>query len=53
MSEEEAKLCASINGWSYRIGKRDGQDFAVTMDFRSDRVTVSILSGVITEINVG
>lgn len=53
MSESEAKLCASINGWGYRVGKRDGEDFPVTTDFRADRVTVTIVSGIIKEIVVG
>jgi hypothetical protein len=53
MSESKAKLCASINGWGYRVGKRDGEDFPVTMDFRGDRVTVAIILGIIREITVG
>jgi len=53
MSETGAKLCASTNGWGYRVGKRDGEDFPVTKDFRPDRVTVAIVSGIIKEILIG
>lgn len=53
MKEESAKLCADSNGWLYRVGERDGEFFALTRDYRTNRITVSITQGVITEVNVG
>lgn len=53
MIEAEAELCAATDKWGYRIGERDGESFAVTMDYRSDRVTVGINKGIITKVTVG
>ena len=53
MKEATAKLCADSNGWGYRVGERDGEQFAVTMDYRFDRITVSIAKGIITAVQVG
>jgi hypothetical protein len=53
MNEESAKLCAESNSWSYRIGERDGEFFALTRDYRIDRITVSITKGLITQVAVG
>ena len=53
MIEAEAELCAATQKWGYRIGERDGESFAVTMDYRSDRITVGITKGVITKVTVG
>jgi predicted RNA-binding protein Jag len=53
MKEEIAQLCASMNNWLYRVGERDGEEFALTMDYRVERVTVSIKSGVITKVLIG
>lgn len=53
MSERAAEVCSSVLKWSYRVGERDGESFAVTMDFRPDRVTVSVQSGTITAVTVG
>jgi hypothetical protein len=40
-------------GWQYRIGQEDDQMFALTRDYRLDRVTVTIKSGLITAAQVG
>lgn len=53
MSELAAQTCAAANGWLYRVGSIDGEDLMVTMDYRENRVTVSVQSGVITEVRVG
>ena len=53
MPERAAEVCASILKWSYRVGERDGEPFAVTMDYRPDRVTVSVVSGNVTSVTVG
>jgi len=40
-------------GWQYRIGQEDDQMFALTRDYRLDRVTVSIKKDTVTSIQVG
>jgi len=53
MSERAAEVCAAANGWLYRVGERDGEQFAVTLDFRPNRVTVSVASAMITKVDIG
>lgn len=53
MSEGAAMVCAEANRWIYRLGSRDDEYFPVTMDYRPDRVTVSVKLGRIDEVNVG
>lgn len=53
MRKESAKACAEKLGWQYRIGQEDDQLFALTRDYRIDRVTVTIKKGLITQIDVG
>lgn len=53
MPEEKARLCAESNKWSFRVGERDGEFFALTRDYRIDRITVWITKGIITRVDVG
>lgn len=53
MKEDAAQLCAGLNQWGYRVGERDGEFFALTRDYRIDRITVSITKGIITEVQIG
>jgi hypothetical protein len=53
MKKESAQSCAVKLGWQYRIGQEDDQMFALTRDYRLDRVTVTIKSGLITQALVG
>ena len=53
MSEQAASSCAIANGWGFRVGERDGEQFAVTMDYRPNRVTVAVKSDLVTQVNVG
>ena len=53
MSERGAKACALANRWGFRVGERDGEQLAVTMDYRPDRVTVSVKADRVTAITVG
>jgi hypothetical protein len=52
-AENDAEKCAADLGWEYRVGSRDGEDFAMTLDFSQQRVTVTITLGVVTAIAVG
>lgn len=53
MSEKAAMACAQVNKWRFRVGQRDGESFGLTMDYLTNRVTVSVESDSITEVNVG
>ncbi|MFM8192325.1 MAG: hypothetical protein ACKN9L_02135, partial [Actinomycetota bacterium] len=53
MSERAAEVCSSVNSWLLRVGEREGEPLAVTMDYRSNRVTVSVRSGIISDVTVG
>lgn len=52
-TESIAEAEAHANGWVWRIGRRDGEQFALTMDYCECRVTVSIDNGIVTEAVVG
>lgn len=53
MTERAAEVCVAANNWIYRVGERDGEQFAITMDYRSNRVTVSVRDGTISAVSVG
>ena len=53
MKKESAQSCAAKLGWQYRIGQEDDQMFALTRDYRLDRVTVTIKKDLVTSIQVG
>lgn len=53
MSEADAESCAMDLDWIYRLGQRDDEMFAGTFDYRIDRVTVTVMKGVVTEVLVG
>lgn len=51
--EADAEKCAADLNWAYRVGSRDGENFALTADYSQQRVTVTITLGVVTAISVG
>lgn len=53
MSEMAAEECAMNLDWTYRVGQRDDEMFAGTFDYRTDRVTVTVMKGFVTLVNVG
>jgi hypothetical protein len=53
MKKNTASSCAAKLNWIYRIGQEDDQIFALTKDYRLDRVTVVIKNGLITNSLVG
>ena len=53
MTEANAEMCALNLDWNYRLGQRDDEIFAGTFDYRIDRVTVTVMKGVVTQVNVG
>ena len=53
MSEAEATQTAEAKGLTVRVGSRDGEDFALTMDYRTDRVTLTVVAGIVTAVTPG
>ena len=53
MTEAAAEECAMNLDWTYRLGQRDDEIFAGTFDYRTDRVTVTVMKGLVTQVNVG
>lgn len=53
MTEADAEECAMNLDWTYRLGQRDDEIFAGTFDYRIDRVTVTVMKGFVTQVNVG
>jgi len=52
-TESIAEAEAHASGWVWRIGSRDGEQFALTMDYCLCRVTVSIDNDIVTAAVVG
>jgi len=52
-SEADAQRCAETLGWGFRVGERDGEPFALTMDYRFNRVNVVVNDDIVTAISVG
>lgn len=53
MTEADSLACAEKLGWTWRIGQREDEMFALTMDYRPDRVTVTVKNGLVTSSVVG
>ena len=53
MSEAEATKTAEAKGLTVRVGSRDGEDFPLTMDYRTDRVTLTVKDDKVTAATPG
>lgn len=53
MTFEKASAFAASNGYSMRIGSIDGEAQMLTMDFRWDRFTVSLVKNIVTGCTYG
>lgn len=53
MKEGDADSCAAQLEWVYRVVSRDGEDYPSTLDYRLDRVSVTIKKGLISRVDVG
>ena len=53
MTEGKAEQCASSLNWTFRVGQHDQEFYPMTLDYRLDRVTVVIMSGLVTRVDVG
>lgn len=47
---DEATERAAAQGWTLRVARVDGEDLALTMDLRSDRINVAVDAGLVTEV---
>lgn len=53
MQKEAANALCEKRGLRFRVTSEDGEFFAVTMDYRTDRVNVSIEKNVVLGCNRG
>lgn len=53
MNIDEAEMLAASKGFITRIVERDGESFIVTMDYRTNRVNLTVKNDIITETFIG
>ena len=53
MPEKDAIAAIEGIGNSYRIARRDDETFALTMDYRPDRINLEIDRDIVTAANIG
>ena len=53
LTEAAATVMVEQLGFTLRVVARDGETFMVTRDFRSDRVNVVVVAGVVTDAYIG
>jgi hypothetical protein len=49
LSEKDAEQLLAAEGCSLRVGRRDGQSFALTLEYRPDRITVTVVGGKVVD----
>lgn len=52
-TEKNVEYCASLEGLSYRVAARDGEFYALTMDYSPTRINVEIVKEKVIKISVG
>lgn len=52
LPENEANALAAEQELTVRVVHRDGEDFNITADIRSDRINLSVRDGVVFEASV-
>jgi heat shock protein HslJ len=52
-SESDAQFAAEQNALIFRVTSREGEDLAVTMDYRVNRLNVKIMGGIVVECTQG
>ena len=53
LSEPDAQTCIEEAGLTGRVVYRDGESFPVTLDYRPDRINMSIEEGFVVEVTLG
>lgn len=49
LPQDEAIVLIEQNGYTWRLGTIDGEPQAVTMDYRLDRLTLTVDGGIVTD----
>ena len=47
---EDVEEAAKANGWAVRCRTIDGQSMVGTCDYRTDRINVRVVGGIVTEV---
>jgi hypothetical protein len=53
MAADAAEACAADVGYTWRVYEQDGEQFALTMDYRVERINVKIEQGIVTDAYSG
>ena len=53
LTESEAVQAIKKDGLRPRVVSRDGEHYVITMDYRTDRVNLTITEGKVTSAHVG
>lgn len=53
LATEEAAKVAEAQGWGFRVAELEGEPQVMTMDYRTDRVNVVVVGGVVTAVTIG
>ncbi|MBI1351882.1 MAG: hypothetical protein GC156_12270 [Actinomycetales bacterium] len=53
MTADQAAAFAAESGYTTRVGSADGEQFAVTLDYRPDRFTLALEGGAVTSCTYG
>ncbi|NNE74859.1 MAG: hypothetical protein HKN26_14435 [Acidimicrobiales bacterium] len=53
LSEADAEALADENDVPLRVVHRDGEDFAVTLDYQEDRVNITVIDDIVTDATYG
>jgi predicted homoserine dehydrogenase-like protein len=53
LTETSVEFCALQNNLGFRVGSRDGEFFALTMDYIPTRITVDVEKNIVTKIQAG
>lgn len=53
MNEAQAEECAANLKWQIRVEQRDDELFFLTKDYRVDRVSITVMQGLVTKVDIG
>ena len=53
MNEAQAEECAASLKWQIHVEQRDDEFFFLTKDYRVDRVSITVMQGLVTKVDIG
>ena len=53
MNEAQAEECAASLKWQIHVEQRDDELFFLTKDYRVDRVSITVMQGLVTKVDIG